>query len=156
MKKKISSLIILLFLSSCGYEAKYALKNRVNYNFSITELVLDGDRRINLKIKQQLKNYTNPKVETEKSFILEISSNSKKIITAKDASGDATKFRNDIEIEVRVFTDDKPKITFLIKENYIYDTNTDTFELTAYENQIKNNLTESAVDKIISKLADII
>jgi len=155
MKKKISTFLILLFLSSCGYEAQYSLKNRVKYNFSIEELVLTGDRLINLKIKQQLRNYTNPKTEEGKIFVLEISSESEKIITAKNAAGDATKFKNEIEIRVEVFMDKKPKMIFVIKEDYIYDSNSNTFELTSYENQIKNNLTESAVDKIISKLADI-
>ena len=54
MKKKIFTFFLFLFLSSCGYEATYSLKNRAIYAFSINELNLTGDRQINLKIKQIL------------------------------------------------------------------------------------------------------
>ena len=153
MKKKIFTLVLFLFLSSCGYETIYSAKNRINYNFSISELNLIGDRQINMAIKQKLNSYTNPSIQTEKSFSLEISSNSEKIITTKDASGDATEFKNEITLKVQVFMDGNYKSNFVIIENFIYNNNSDTFELRSYENQIKNNLAGAAVDKIISKLA---
>ena len=68
MKKKIFTFLLFLFLSSCGYEATYSLKNRSIYAFSISELVLTGDRQVNLKIKQLLNPYTNPKIKEEKNF----------------------------------------------------------------------------------------
>ena len=68
MKKKIFTFLLFLFLSSCGYDATYSLKNRSIYAFSISEMVLTGDRQINLKIKQMLTPYKNPKIEEDKSF----------------------------------------------------------------------------------------
>ena len=156
MKKIIFTFLSLFFLSSCGYEATYSLKNRVNYAFSISELNLIGDRQVNLKIKQMLNSYSNPSIKEEKSFSLKISSNSEKIITANDASGDATKFKNEITVNVQVFMDGKFKSSFEIEENFIYNNNSNTLELRTYENQIKNNLTEAAVDKILFKLAKIL
>ena len=155
MKKKIFTFFLFLFLSSCGYEATYSLKNRAIYAFSISELVLTGDRQINLKIKQMLNPYNNPKIEEEKDFELKISSNSEKIITVKDTSGDATKFKNEITLSVEVLIEEEYKSNFIITENFTYDDNSNTFELKNYENQIKNNLTETAVNKIIIKLASI-
>ena len=156
MKKKIFTFLLLLFFASCGYEATYSSKNRINYSFIISELDLIGDRQINLRIKQRLNSYSNPNVKEEKSFSLEISSNSEKIITANDASGDATQFTNKITIQVRVFMNDKFKTNFEIIENFIYNNNSNTSELRTYENQIKNNLAGAAVDKILIKLAKII
>ena len=156
MEKKIFTFLIFLFLSSCGYEATYSLNNRLNYAFSINELNLTGDRKINLKIKQVLNSYKNPKIKVEKSFVLKISTSSEKIITAKDASGNATKFKNEIEINVQVFLNGEYKSRFMIKENFIYDNNSNTFELRTYEDQIKNNLTETATDKILFKLSNAI
>ena len=152
MKKKIFTFLLFLFLSSCGYEAAYSLKNRSIYAFSISELVLSGDRQINLKIKQLLNSYTNPKIEEEKKFVLNISSSSEKIITTKDAAGDAVKFKNEITVKVQIFLDGKNTENLVIIEDFIYDNNSDTFELRSYENQIKNNLAESAVKKILFKL----
>jgi len=154
MKKKIFTFLLFLFLSSCGYEATYSLKNKLIYAFSISELVLTGDRQINLKIKQLLNPYTNPKIEEEKKFILNISSSSEKIITTKDAAGDAVKFKNEIIVKVQVLSDGKNTTNFVIIEDFIYDNNSDTFELRTYENQIKNNLAEAVVNKILFKLAN--
>ena len=64
---------------------------------------LTGDRQINLKIKQLLNPYSNPKIAEEKKFVLNISSSSEKIITTKDAAGDAVKFKNEITVKVQVF-----------------------------------------------------
>ena len=156
MKKKTFTFLLFLFLSSCGYEATYSLKNRINYAFSINELNLVGDRQVNLKIKQMLNSYSNSSIKEDKSFSLKISSNSEKIITANDVSGDATKFKNEITLNVRVFMSGEYKSSFVITENFIYNNNSNTIELRSYENQIKNNLTEVAVNKILSKLAKII
>ena len=154
MEKKIFTFLLLLFLSSCGYEATYSLKNRAIYAFSISELVLTGDRQVNLKIKQMLAPYKNPKIEENKSFVLNIFSISEKIIMTKDAAGDAVKFKNEITLKVQVFLDEENTSNIVIKESFIYDNNSDTFELKTYENQIKSNLAETAVDKILFKLVN--
>ena len=156
MKNKIFSFILLLFLSSCGYEAIFSEKNRINYSFSISELNLIGDRQINMRIKQKLNSYTNPSIQADKKFSLKISSNSEKIIIAKDASGDAIKFKNEVTLKVKVFVNEEYKSNFEITENFIYNNNSNTFELRAYENQIKNNLADTAVGKITFRLASII
>ncbi len=43
------------------------------------------------------------------------------------------------------------KINYVAK--FVYNNNSNTSELRSYENQIKNNLTEAAVDKVTIKLA---
>tara|TARA_B100000768_G_C11168489_1_gene327624 strand:+ start:308 stop:778 length:471 start_codon:yes stop_codon:yes gene_type:complete len=154
MKKKTFTFLLFLFLSSCGYEATYSLKNRAIYAFSISELVLTGDRQVNLKIKQILNPYNNPKSKEEKDFGLKISSSSEKIITVKDTSGDATKFKNEITVNVQVFLNGEYNSNLVIKEDFIYDNNSNTFELKTYEDEIKNNLAEAIVDKILFKLVN--
>ena len=130
------------------------MKNRIKYAFSINELDLTGDRQINLKIKQILSPYRNPKNEEKKIFALKISSISEKITTAKDAAGDATKFKNEITLNIQVFLNGEYKSNFVIKENFIYDNSSNTSELRTYENQIKTNLVYAAVDKILFKLVN--
>ena len=156
MKQKIFTFLLFLFLSSCGYAATYSLKNRINYAFSISELNFIGDRKINMRIKQKLNSYTNPEAEVEKNFSLKISSNSEKIIIAKDASGDATKFKSEITIDVQVYINEEFKKDFKIIESFIYNNNSNTSELRTYENQIINNLAGAAVEKITFKLANTI
>ena len=152
-RKKIFAFLLLLFLSECGYEAKYSIKNRENYSFSISKLNLSGDRQINLRIKQKLNVYRS--FEEEKDFVLRISTKSEKITITKDSAGDATSFENIITFTVEASMGSQLKDSFKITENFIYNNNSDTFELRAYENRIKNNLTDAAMDRVIFRLADV-
>ena len=114
MFQKQIILLLLLLLSSCGYEAIYSKKNSVNYNFSVSELNFVGDRTVNQKIKEKLKNYAQDK--KEKDFILKISSTSEKVIISKNTAGDATSFKNSVSINVEVLMNNKFKSNFIILE----------------------------------------
>ena len=153
MFQKQIILLLLLLLSSCGYEAIYSKKNSVNYNFSVSELNFVGDRMVNLKIKEKLNNYAQAK--KDKDFILRISSTSEKITLAKNTAGDATSFKNSVSINVDVLMNNKFKNNFIILESFNYNNISDKFDLKKYENEIKNNLTETASDKLIFKLSNI-
>ena len=100
MLKKAFTLIFFLFMTSCGYEAIHSIKNSINYDFSISELTFVGDRKINLKIKEKLNNYTLN--EKGKNFILKISSVVEKIVLAKNISGDPTDFKSTVTVNIEV------------------------------------------------------
>ena len=150
-QKKI--ILLLFLLSSCGYEAIHSKKNSVNYIFSINELSFTGDRKINLKIKERLSNYTQSKKDED--FILRISSTSEKIVLAKDTAGDTTAFKNTISINVEVLMNNKFKSNLGIIESFNYSNISNKFDLKNYEDEIKNNLAETATEKIIFKLSNI-
>ena len=153
MKKKLSSFLIFLFLSSCGYDALYSKKNQISYDFSISELKFNGDREINLKIKEKLNNYTLS--EKTKQFSLNVSSTSKKTITAKDNSGDATSFKIEITVNTEALKNDGQRSSFVILESFDYNNNSDKFELKSYEREIKNNLSNTISNKLKLKLSNI-
>ena len=153
MQTKIITLFLLIFLSSCGYEAIHSKKNSINYNFSIDKIDLIGDKEINLKIKEKLNNYTlNQK---DKNFILKISSTSKKVVLAKNTAGDAASFQNLITVNVEVSMNDEFKNKFIIEQKFNYNNNSNKFNLKRYEKDIKNNLAETATDRLIFKLSNI-
>ena len=153
MLQKQIILLLLLLLSSCGYEAIYSKKNSVNYNFSVSELNFVGDRTVNLKIKEKLNNYAQAK--KDKDFILRISSTSEKVILSKNTAGDATSFKNSVSINVEVLMNNKFKSNFIILESFNYNNISNKFNLKKYEEEIKNNLAETASDKLIFKLSNI-
>ena len=153
MKKKIFLLLFFLFLSSCGYEAIYSKKNSINYNFSISELNLIGDRDVNLKIKQSLNSYTVSK--KNKNFKIKISSMSTKAVTANDTTGDAISFKNTVAINVEISTNGKLKDNFTISESFNYNNNANKFSLKKYEREIKSNLAETISEKLIFKISNI-
>ena len=151
-QKKII-LLLLLLLSSCGYETISSKKNSIDYSFSVSELSFVGDRTINLKIKEKLNNYIQSK--KNKNFILRISSTSEKIILAKNNAGDAKSFKNTISINVEVLMNNKFKSNLGIIESFNYNNISNKFDLKNYEDEIKNNLAETATEKIIFKLSNI-
>ena len=153
MKKKIFTLLIFLFLSSCGYEAIYSKKNSIDYNFFISELNFVGDRDINLRMEKKLNNYKLK--EKGKNFALKISSISTKIISAKNTAGDATSFKNTIATNIEVSLNGKPKNSFTIVESFSYNNNSNKFNLKRYEKEIKNNLAETITEKLIFRLSNI-
>jgi hypothetical protein len=153
MQKKIFTLLLLLFLSSCGYEAIYSIKNSKNYNFFISELNFIGDRDINLRMKERLSNYTLNK--KNKKYSLKISSTSTKEIAAKNTLGDAVTFKNTIAANIELSMNGEFKNRFVIIESFIYNNNSNRFNLKKYEKEIKNNLAETITDKLILKLSNI-
>ena len=152
-QKKII-LLLLWLLSSCGYETIHSKKNSVNYDFSVSELNFVGDRTVNLKIKEKLNNYYTGN-KKNKDFILKISNTSEKIVLAKNTAGDATSFKNTIFINVDVLINNKFKNNFIIVESFNYNNISNKFNLKMYEKEIKNNLAETASDKLIFRLSNI-
>ena len=146
-------LLFLFLLSSCGYEAIHSKKNSVDYIFSVSELNFVGERTINLKIKEKLNNYTQGK--KDKDFILSISSTSEKVTLAKNIAGDATSFKNTVSINIKVLMNNKFENNFIITESFNYNNISNKFNLSKYEEEIKNNLAETATDKLIFKLSNI-
>ena len=153
MLKKTFTLMLLLFLSSCGYEAINSKKKFNNSDFSIGELNFIGDRNINLKIKQKLNRYTLSK--KDKNFDLKISSNIEKKVVAKNRSGDPISFKNTIKVNVEVLMEDRLKNNLQIIENFSYNNIINKFDLKKYEKEIGSNLAETATDKLIFKLSNI-
>ena len=146
---------LLLFLSSCGYEAIHSKKNSINYNFSISELTFIGDRNVNIRIKEKLVNYKYGLDKKDKDFVLRISSSVEKVVLAKNAAGDPTSFKSTIIININVMMKETFKSKLQIIESFNYNNNTDKFNLKRYEKEIINNLTETASEKLIYKLSNI-
>jgi hypothetical protein len=153
MLKKTSILILLLFLTGCGYEATHSKKNSVNYNFSITQLTFVGERGVNLKIKQKLNNYTLAK--KNKNFILKISSSKEKTVVAKNMSGNPINFKSEIIVNVEVLMKGNYNNNLQLVESFNYNNIDNKFDLKRYEREIENNLAETITDKLIFKLSNI-
>ena len=153
MFKKILIPILLLFLSSCGYDAIHSKKNLIYYDFSISKLTFIGDRKVNIKIKERLNNYTLN--EKDKNFSLKISSDIEKVVLAKDIAGDPTSFKFTIKINAEITKNDNFKDKFNIVESFNYNNIANKFDLEQYEREIISNLAETATEKLIYKISNI-
>ena len=153
MFRRIITLSLLIFISSCGYNAIYSKKNLTISDFSISNLNFFGNRDVNLKLKEKLNSFT--LTEKDKKFELQIFSIEKKEIFAKNTFGDPLSFKTTIIIEVKVLMENKLINNLRIIENFNYNNDDNKFNLKKYERQIRNNLANNATEKLIQKLSNI-
>lgn len=147
MFKKIFFIIIITFLSQCGYTALY--KNNSNENIEILVLSLDGDKVINNKINTELRKYYNN--QSDNKFEIKINSNFDKLIIAKDSTGKASDYKLSVTATFDVnFKNINQKFSF--EESLKIKNTNDSFEQKKYENVIKSNFAKSIRDKLILKL----
>ena len=149
--KKITIITSFLLLLSCGYKPIFSSSKA---NFSITEIKLLGEKSIGSKIKKNLNIYKN--VENKSIFYsLKINSNQKKNIVSKDAKGDPKIFEIQVLIDLTILENNIVKNKKNFKESFTYNNSTDKFSLNQYEKNIKENLTEKIIEKIIIYLYSI-
>ena len=149
--KKITIIISLLLLLSCGYEPIFT-SNKAN--FSITEIKLFGKINIGSKIKKNLNIYKN--AENKSIFYsLKINSDQKKNVVSKDAKGDPKIFEIQVLIDLNILENNKVKNKKNFKESFSYNNSADKFSLNQYEKNIEDNLIKKIVEKIIIYLYSI-
>lgn len=151
MFKNSIIIALLIFITSCGYEAQYSKKN-INYNnFSINRISFIGDRDINIKIKKRLLIYS--KVKKDKHFTLEINTKSQKTIIAKNLKGDPSLFNLEIKTIILLRNEEDIEKKILLIENIKYKNNEDKFELKRSEKEIKLNIAEKIFSDLIYKMS---
>ena len=149
--KKITIIISLLLLLSCGYKPIFSSDNA---NFSINEIKLLGKNKIGSKIENNLKIYQN--IENKSIFYnLEIHSNQKKSVITKDSKGDPKIFEMKISVDLTVLENNKIKHKKKFIESFTYNNSTNKFDLHQYEKNIENNLIKKIITKITLYLYSI-
>ena len=153
MIKRILLLLIFVSTISCGYETVLSQKNGSNYNFSLEEMVFEGDRVINLKVKEKLNNYRLNKKAS--NFTLKIKSANSKVVTGKNLKGDPTNFKNIANLYVTVLVENNVKSILKFETSFNYYNSKNKFDLKNYEKNIKKNSAEKMVHELIFKLSNI-
>ena len=153
MVKNYLLVIFFVFTTGCGYEAIYSKKNRIiNSDFSITEVYLSGDRNLNIQIKKKLNNYN--RIEKTKNYILNITTEVNRIIVANDSKGDPSIYELQVTVVILTTKENNENIKIKLNESFKYNNIEDKFELERSENEIKNNLAETIVRRLISELVN--
>jgi hypothetical protein len=153
MINKTFILIFFLFVCSCGYQPIYSKKNIANNSFSINQLIFEGDKNINLRMKEKLNSYK--LIKKDRNFTLKIKSDSDKIILAKNLAGDPTDFKITVTIIVEIISENDKKNILRVEEDFKYSNSASKFSLRRYEKEIKNNLAEASTEKLILRLSNI-
>ena len=146
--KKIFTLILLTFIYGCGYTSIY---DEMRKDLFINILSMKGDFEINNYIKNNLK------ISSKKNSLnihdLSFETKYKKIILAKDATGEATDYNLEMSVKFIIASENNKEIVY--KENFKIKKNDDSFEQSNYEKDIKRNFSEIVQDKLILDLIKI-
>ena len=145
---KIKNLIIILFLIltfSCGYQPIFSSKD---IKFSIGQIEVDGDEKLNRIILKDLQNYQK-KSNSTNLYNLKITTKKNKYISSKDTKGNPKTFRIEVINELSVLTNNKVTANKIFKESQNYNNKSSKFELNEFEEKTLNNLIEKISENII-------
>ncbi len=152
MFKNTFLIFLLILTSSCGYETIHSKNKSFDNKFSITKINFEGERTINIKVKEILNSYILD--NKKKNYNLEISSKSIKKTIAKDSKGNPSIFNLEVEVVINIIEKNMSSQKVKFSESYNYDNNNNTFEIKRYEKEIKINLTETITRNLIYKLSN--
>ena len=137
--QKLKNIIILFFfttITSCGYTP---LLNSEKLNFYISDLILEGDRKINSYISEDLKKYQNNSDAT-KNYSIKISSFYKKSVINKDKKGNPKNYNIEIETIIRITEDGKDEIEKTFTRNISLSAQSKKIKERELEKNYKRNL----------------
>ena len=149
-KNLIKFLILLFFVSGCGYNPIFSNKNS---NFAIYEISASGNSKLNKIINNRLNNYKGS--DGIKKFSINLETSLNKNISSKDSKGNPKTFRLTIESNVLVKDIDGNTKNKLFLKSTDYNNKNNKSELKKYENEASKNLSEKISDEIIIYLQPI-
>ena len=150
MIKNLTFFLFFLILTNCGFSPIYYGNQNTDFKIEITNLA--GDRDMNNLIKSNLIRYS----DEDKLDVIKVkiySAYNKKSL-AKDTTGKTTDYR--IETTFSFEAEINGKLTNInINEAFDYRNIDDTIELIKYEDTVRQNIANTAVQKFISQVMRI-
>lgn len=141
MTKILSSLFILLIINGCSYEPILSK----NYDFQFEKISANGEKKINEIINNNLKG----KGEGPKKFDIYYITRKDRQIISSDNKGDAKIYRINIFVEYEIFQSGKKIFGNQFVKYVNYNNINDKFELSKYEENIVENLSETISSEIL-------
>ena len=144
MLKKITLLLLLCFVWSCGYEPLYLKKNDLEQQINI--ITFSGDQKINKIIMSSLGIKENRNLTS--GYILTLKSSKKIDVVSKDKTGNPSAYKSSIIVN---FTLTNKETIIKEKEfnsSFSYNNSKDKFGLYKYQREVELNLINEISEKI--------
>ena len=142
MLKILRYTFLLIFITGCGYTPIYSNLNNKNINIQVENV--NGNKNINKLIVQKLSRYQSK--NSEKVYNVKINSNYKKLILTKNAAGNATNFRLNVNVQFITKINDNME-EFKFTEKFDMKKGDTIFEEEKYENNIINDMTNIIIQR---------
>ena len=148
--KKYYLFIILLFFTQCDYKPIYS-KNNQNFGIKIIEF---NENRSNKILATRLENYS---YEKNNIFLYELKllTSEKKLILSKDTKGDPLLLGLKINLKIEVYEKNKLITKKEYNEQFNYQNLSKKFELNSYESEIRSNIYNKMISKILIDLTNL-
>ena len=148
MKKYL--FIILLLFNQCDYKPIYSQNNQ-DFGIKIIEF---NENRSNKILTTRLKNYSYKK---NNLFLYELKllTSENKLILSKDTKGDPLLLGLKINLKIEVYEENKLIKKKEYNEQFNYQNLSKKFELNSYENEIRLNIYDKMISKILIDLANL-
>mgnify|MGYP000312297241 CR=1 FL=1 len=148
--KKYYLLIIFLLFTQCNYKPIYSQNNQ-NFGIGIIEF---NENRSNKILASKLKNYSYKKNNLF-SYGLKLLTSENKLILSKDTKGDPLLLGLKINLKIEVYEENKLIKKKEYNEQFNYQNLSKKFELNSYENEIRLNIYDKMISKILIDLANL-
>ena len=145
--RNLTLIILLLFLTSCGYSSIY--KNQQSLNFQLNIIGTEGDYEMNNLISNEIK--LNSNKDSQNIYDINIDTDYKKDILTKNSSGVITDYNLSVVSVFSINLKNKNE-TFKFEENINIKSQSDIFEQNTYEKNIKRNFASSIREKLMSAI----
>tara|TARA_B100000767_G_scaffold224011_1_gene213027 strand:- start:124 stop:582 length:459 start_codon:yes stop_codon:yes gene_type:complete len=148
LEKNFIIILLLIFLSSCGFTPLY--KDGASINLKIQVNVLTGDRSTYNLISSNLNRYSFN--EAEKTAQIDINTVFEKNILAKDSTGKTTDYQIKITATFDIDIENLKK-KIILTESFDYKSFAKNFEELQYEETIKQNISNIISRKLMNQLS---
>ena len=146
--KKILSFFILIALCSCsGYSPIFSSKQT---NFYIDKIIITEDDKLIRKIVKNLKPYTinNGKRKIELELDLKLN----ETVILRDEKGDMASEEMKITLDIKSILQDKKVMKFRISEKFLFNNQSNKFELNQYKKNVQSNMMDKIYEELIIEL----
>ena len=148
MKKYL--FIVLLLFTQCDYKPIYSQNNQ-NFGIKIIEF---NENRSNKILATRLKNYSYKK-NNLLLYELKLLTSENKLILSKDTKGDPLLLGLKINLKIEVYEKDKLVTKKEYNEQFNYQNLSKKFELNSYESEIRLNIYDKMISKILIDLTNL-
>ena len=145
MIKKIIFFLLILSLTSCGYQPIFTKKNYDT--LVIKEYQLACDKIINRKLVSLLNLRKN--IQLESSYILSLDSAKKLETVAKDKTGRTSVFKTSITVSIKLNENKTLIKEKIFNKTYTYNNTENKFDLMQYQRDIEKNILDKISEEII-------
>lgn len=150
MKKRNFLITILLFLliTSCGF--KIVDQTKLN-NFTIQNIIVTGEKKINYKLKNKLLSKSNKK--DNRSIIIELTTSKVKSVNEKNIKNEITKYQLEVTVKIKFYeSNNKIPNSFSVVESGNYLVSKKYSQTLNNENELIEILTEKISKSITNTL----